>query len=52
MKLLKTFTHPDFPTPGIETTTREAARVVLVDENGLVPLMYSAKHDLYKIPGG
>lgn len=33
MKLLKTLTHPDYPTPDIETVTREAARVVLVDEN-------------------
>jgi len=52
MKLLKIITHPDYPTPEIETHTREAARVVLVDEDGMVPLIYSSKLDVYKIPGG
>jgi len=51
MKLLKTITHPDYPTPGIETHTREAARVVLVDEDGMIPMIYSRKYDVYKIPG-
>ena len=52
MKLLKTIKHPEYPTPGIETHTREAARVVLLDEDGMVPLIYSSKLDVYKIPGG
>ena len=52
MKLLKTFTHPDFPTLGVEIDTREAARIVLVDDNNHVPLIYSRKHDIYKIPWG
>jgi len=49
MKLLKTLIHPEYPTPNIETVTREAARVVLVDENGMVPLIYSSKLDVYKM---
>jgi len=52
MKLLKTITHPEYPTPNIETHMREAARVVLVDEDGMAPLIYSSKLDVYKIPGG
>jgi len=52
MKLLKTITHPEYPTPDIETHTREAARVVLADEDGMIPLIYSSKMDVYKIPGG
>jgi len=52
MKLIKTLTHPEYPTLGIETQTREAARVILVDEDGMVPLIYSSKLDVYKIPGG
>ncbi len=51
MKLLKTITHPDFPTPGIETVTREAARIVLVDEDGLCPILYVGKFDACLIPG-
>jgi len=51
MKLLKTLTHPEYPTPDIETVTREAARVVLMDKDEMVPLIYSSKLDVYKIPG-
>lgn len=51
MKLLKTITHPDFPTQGIEIADRFAARVILMDENGMVPMIYSRKYDVYKIPG-
>ena len=51
MKLLKTITHPDFPTPGIEIATREAARIVLVDEDGLCPILYVDKFDVCCIPG-
>jgi len=45
-------TYPGFPETGIDTITREAARIVLVDKNGMVPLIYSSKLDVYKIPGG
>lgn len=51
MKLLKTFTHPDFPTTGIEIDTRKAARIILVDKDGLVPLLYWRAQDVYNIPG-
>ena len=52
MKLLRTFTHPDFPTAGIETGTRKAVRVVLVDDRDMVLLIYSSKMNVYKIAGG
>ena len=52
MKLLKTITHPDFPTPGIEIVERFAARIVLVDEDGMVPLVYASHNFVYQIPGG
>jgi 8-oxo-dGTP diphosphatase len=51
MKLLKTITHPDFPTPWVEIVTREAARIILVDINGMMPFIYSSEGDVYKIPG-
>lgn len=52
MKLLKTMTYPGFPEVGIETITREAARIVLVDDDWMVPLVYSSKNYLYQIAGG
>lgn len=52
MKLLKTITHPDFPTPNIEIDTREAARIVLVDSDGNFPIIYTTRYDIYCIPGG
>jgi len=51
MKLLNTLTHPEYPTPDIEIVTREAARIVLVDDNGMIPLIYSESEGMYKIPG-
>lgn len=32
--------------------TREASRAVLFDENNLVPILYVAKKDFHKLPGG
>jgi nicotinamide riboside kinase len=51
MKTLKTISHPDYPTANIEILKREAARVILIDENAMTPMMYSKKYDVYKIPG-
>lgn len=45
-------TYPGFPETGIDTITREAARIVLVDEDGMVPLVYSRKNYVYQIAGG
>jgi hypothetical protein len=52
MKLLKTMTYPGFPEAGIETITREAARIVLVDDDGMVPLVYASNNYVYQIAGG
>ena len=46
MKLLETMTHPDYPTPNTATETREAARIILVDDDWMVPLIYSNKLDV------
>lgn len=32
--------------------TREAARAVVIDENGLIGLLYVSKEGYYKLPGG
>lgn len=45
-------TYSGFPEAGIETITREAARIVLVDDDGMVPLVYSGKNYVYQIAGG
>ena len=50
MKLLKTISDGEMPETGFET--REAARAVLFDENGLIPLLFVSEHDYYKLPGG
>lgn len=45
-------TYSGFPESGIETITREAARIVLVDEDGMVPLVYASNNYVYQIAGG
>jgi len=52
MKLLKTFSDPIYPESWFPMQTREAARVVIVDENWLIPIVYAENYDYYKIPGG
>jgi len=51
MKQLKTFTYPWYPTPNIKTWTRRAARIVLIDSNRMIPLIYTSKNYVYHIPG-
>ena len=51
MKLLKTFTDPIYPDAWFEIEKREAARTVLIDENNLIPIIYSENFDFCKIPG-
>lgn len=52
MELLKTFTDPVYPEPEYEIQNRPAARVVIVDENWLIPIVHAENYDYYKIPGG
>lgn len=52
MKHLKTFSDPQYPESWYKNKTREAARVVMMDENWLFPIIYAENFDYYKIPGG
>ena len=52
MKLLQEIIHPDFPTIGKQLDKRSAARIILIDNDWKVPLLYSSKYDIYVIPGG
>jgi len=51
MKLLKEFKDPDFK-DNSNVKLREAARAVLFDKNGLVPILYVASGKFHKLPGG
>jgi len=51
MKLLKNITDNKLKTENIKQF-REACRVVLFDENNLVPILYVSKYKYHKIPGG
>lgn len=52
MKLLKTFIDPKYPESEYDLQTREAARVIVIDEIWLIPIVYVKNYDYYKIPGG
>jgi len=49
MKLLKTIQDGDFSN---DFKIREASRAVLIDENGLVPILFVSKFKYHKLPGG
>lgn len=57
MNTILTITHQDFfpDSPRLDTDTfriREAARAVVVDENGRVALLKVGKHSYHKLPDG
>ncbi|MFH0856891.1 MAG: NUDIX domain-containing protein [bacterium] len=52
MELLKEIKDKESPQDESLLEIREAARAVLFDEDGLVPLLFVAKYNYYKIPGG
>ncbi len=49
MKLLKHIADKPLPK---KFATRSAARAVLLDENGLVPILFVSKYNYHKLPGG
>ena len=51
MKLLKTILDQD-PVDPNDVKTREAARGIFFDEQGLIPLLYVRQHAYHKLPGG
>ncbi len=52
MKLLKEIKDKEFPKDKSILKTREASRAILFDENGLTPLLFVAKYNYHKLPGG
>jgi 8-oxo-dGTP diphosphatase len=52
MELLKEIKDNELPHGKSAVKTREASRAVLFDGNGLVALLFVAKHDYHKLPGG
>jgi 8-oxo-dGTP diphosphatase len=52
MRLLIEIKDKDFPSGKSKFSVREAARAVLLDDKGLVPILFVSKHNYHKIPGG
>ncbi len=52
MELLDEIRDDGFPAGGAGVRTRIAARAVLFDKEGLVPLLFVSKHNYHKLPGG
>jgi 8-oxo-dGTP diphosphatase len=52
MELLKEIRDEKFPENDPETKLREASRIVAVDEDGLIPLLFVSKQNYHKLPGG
>lgn len=52
MELLKEIKDKDFPKDESSLKIREASRAILFDDNNLIPLLFVAKHNYHKLPGG
>ena len=52
MELLKEIKDKEFPEDESTLRIREASRAILFDENDLIPLLFVAKHNYHKLPGG
>ncbi|MCD4670280.1 MAG: NUDIX domain-containing protein [Actinomycetia bacterium] len=52
MELLKEIKDKEFPEDESTLKIREALRAILFDENDLVPLLFVAKYNYHKLPGG
>ena len=52
MKLLKIIKDKKLPLNQSGLRIREASRAVLFDKNGLIPLLFVAKYNYHKLPGG
>lgn len=50
MENWKTFEVPEDKKYGAKKTTREACRIVMFDENKLMPLLYVSKDTYHKLP--
>ncbi|MFW6047468.1 MAG: NUDIX domain-containing protein [Candidatus Woesearchaeota archaeon] len=52
MELLKEIKDKEFPEDESTLKIREASRAILFDENNLIPLLFVAKYNYHKLPGG
>ena len=52
MKILKEIKEKEFPGNKLPLKIREASRAVLFDNDGLIPLLFVAKYNYHKLPGG
>ena len=52
MRLIKEIQDSEIPSDLSNIEIREAVRVVLLDEQGLVPLLFVSKYNYHKLPGG
>ncbi len=52
MELLKEIKDKELPGDRSSLKNREASRAILFDENNLIALLFVAKHDYHKLPGG
>ena len=52
MELLKEIRDTKFPDDESKVKLREASRIVVIDDNGLIPLLFVSKQNYHKLPGG
>lgn len=52
MELLKEIRDGELPQDESSLKTREASRIVLFDENGMVPMLFVSRYSYHKLPGG
>ena len=52
MELLKEIKDKEFPEDESTLKIREASRAILFDDNDLIPLLFVAKYNYHKLPGG
>ena len=52
MELLKEIKDKEFPKDELTLKIREASRAILFDEDNLIPLLFVAKYNYHKFPGG
>src|SRR3989338_2799803 len=52
MKLLKEICDPKFTDDESHVKVRKATRIVVFDDEGLIPLLFVSKQNYHKLPGG
>ncbi len=52
MELLKEIKDKEWPSDKSTLKFREASRAIIFDENNLIPMLFVAKNNYHKLPGG